>query len=301
MKARFIIPAYVPGNYTHAFSPPDQLVQKELKASNATQFSVWYGNEITTQCENGVPEDEVWVDFTLSNMKAIHAKWTINSYEAMRNRKDLLQKAWELTGLWSVIQRTFKPTTNVPKVYDDPSPHNDEPAYASESEYTSAESEGEVDQSLWGGSDGENDAAEVLPQAPKRRKQRVVLESDDDSNQKPSAPSSPTSPVQKALPKRRRTAVSEAIRKEEEDLAIAITQSLQSIEAPTETSSTGVTMVSERSTLEEEDDDKVIVVQSNMCLTENWVCIFVDFVWQEQKVSLFGKGAPPIRGKHALT
>ena len=104
--------------------------------------------------------------------------------------------------------------------------------------------------------------------------------------------------MQKAVPKRRRTAVSEAIRKEEEDLAIAITQSLQSIEAPTETSSTGVTMVSERSTLEEEDDDKVIVVQSNMCLTENWVCIFVDFVWQEQKVSLFGKGAPPIRGKH---
>ena len=28
------------------------------------------------------------------------------------------------------------------------------------------------------------------------------------------------------------------------------------------------------------------------------VCIFVDYVWQEQKVPLFGKGAPPIRGKH---
>ena len=79
---------------------------------------------------------------------------------------------------------------------------------------------------------------------------------------------------------------------------MAITKSQQSLEAPTETSSTGVTMVSERTTLEEEDDDKVIVVAANMCLTENWVCIFVDFVWQEQKLSLFGKGALPIRAKH---
>ena len=104
--------------------------------------------------------------------------------------------------------------------------------------------------------------------------------------------------MQKTAPKPRRTAVSEAIRREEEELAMAITKSQQSLEAPTETSSTGVTMVSERSTLEEEDDDKVIVVEANMCLTENWVCMFVDFVWQEQKSSLFGKGAPPIRGKH---
>ena len=104
----------------------------------------------------------------------------------MRNRKDLLQKAWELMGLRSVIPRTFQPTANVPKVYDDPCPDNDEPAYASESEYTSAKSEGEVDNAFWGGSDGENEAAETLPQVSKDQKQRVVLESDDDANTKPS-------------------------------------------------------------------------------------------------------------------
>ena len=93
----------------------------------------------------------------------------------MRNRKDLLQK-----GLWSVIPRTFQPTANVPKVYDDPCPDNDEPAYASESEYTSAKSEGEVDNAFWGGSDGENEAAEALPQGSKHQKQRV------DANTKPS-------------------------------------------------------------------------------------------------------------------
>ena len=103
LKSRFIQPAYVPGNYTHSFSPPDQLIQKELKNGNCHQFSVWYGDEINRQVESGVPDDEVWVDFTLSNMKAIHARWTINSYESMRKRKDLIQKDWELTGLWSIL------------------------------------------------------------------------------------------------------------------------------------------------------------------------------------------------------
>ena len=121
----------------------------------------------------------------------------------MRNRKDLLQKAWELTGLWSVIQRTFQPAANVPKVYNEPCSDNDEPAYASGGEYTSAESEGGVDNAFWGGSDGENEPAEVIPRVPKRPKQRVVLDSDDDSSRKPSAPSSPTSPLQTTAAKRR--------------------------------------------------------------------------------------------------
>jgi len=115
-------------------------------------------------------------------MKPIHARRTINRYEAMRNRKDLLQKAWELTGFWSVMQRTFQPTADD----DEPCSDNDEPAYASESENTSAKSEREVDNAFWGGSDGKNEAAETLPQVSKDQKQRVVIENDDDANTKPS-------------------------------------------------------------------------------------------------------------------
>ena len=47
LKARRIQPAYVPPNYTHSLSPPDQFVQKELKEGNAHQFQVWYKEEIT--------------------------------------------------------------------------------------------------------------------------------------------------------------------------------------------------------------------------------------------------------------
>jgi len=106
LKARRIQPAYVPPNYTHSLSPPDQFVQKELKEGNAHQFQVWYGEEINRQCENGTPEDEVWVDFSLSNMKGLHAMWTINSYEAMRSRPELLQRAWEHTGQHLTMMRS---------------------------------------------------------------------------------------------------------------------------------------------------------------------------------------------------
>ena len=69
----------------------------------------------------------MWVDFTLSNMKSLNPKWTINSYEAMRGRKDLLQRAWEATRLWSILQRTFQPTANVPRAYEEPTSDNEEP------------------------------------------------------------------------------------------------------------------------------------------------------------------------------
>ena len=120
LKARRIKVAYVPATYTSVFSPPDQFIQKEIKAGNNRQFCTWYANEINDQIDSGIPEDEVWVDFTLINMKPIHARWTINTFEALKDRKDLVRIAWEVTGLWAVIHRTFTPTPNFPVVYEDP-------------------------------------------------------------------------------------------------------------------------------------------------------------------------------------
>ena len=49
LKSRNIIPCYVPPNYTHSLSPPDQFIQKDLKDGNTNQFSAWYGAEINRQ------------------------------------------------------------------------------------------------------------------------------------------------------------------------------------------------------------------------------------------------------------
>ena len=127
LKARRIKVAYVPATYTSVFSPPDQFIQKEIKAGNNKQFSHWYAEQINDQIDSGIPEDEVWVDFTLTNMKPIHARWTIATFEKLRDRKDLMRKAWEVTGLWSVIHGTFTPTPNCPVVYEDPGEENDDP------------------------------------------------------------------------------------------------------------------------------------------------------------------------------
>ena len=293
LKARRIQPAYVPPNYTHSLSPPDQFVQKELKEGNASQFQVWYGEEINRQIDSGVPEEEVWVDFTLSNMKSLHAKWTINSYEAMRGRKDLLQRAWEATGLWSILQRTFQPTANVPRAYEEPTSDNEEPPYASESEYTTEDSEADLEGGYSDETESDNGQGPmpVTPASKKRRlKNFVVYESsDEDANTKCAA----------SPPKRRQTAVSRAIDKEEAELAMAITQSLQQASVPSETPP-GIMMTSDRADGEEDDDDKVVVVEARMCLDANWICIFTDYQWQQQALSIFGSGCPPIRGKFGV-
>jgi hypothetical protein len=102
-------------------------------------------------------------------------------------------------------------------------------------------------------------------------------------------------------PKRRRTAVSQAIDREEAELAMAITQSLEDAHASAEVQSS-IQMISERDGMAEDDDDddKVVVVEARMCLDENWVCLFTDYIWQQQAIKLFEPGCPPIRGKFGV-
>ena len=219
LKARRIKVAYVPAMYTSVFSPPDQFIEKEIKAGNNKQFSHWYAPQINDQIDSGIPEDEVWVDFTLTNMKPIHARWTIATFEKLRDRKDLMRKAWEVTGLWSVIHGTFTPTPNCPVVYEDPGEENDEPPYDSESEYTSASEGDEVEGA---GSDSDTQSDNAVPQvmadiqeeeaevqvsaARRRRNKRVVLESSDEDSTDGS----------KKPPAKRATQTSERARLEEE-------------------------------------------------------------------------------------
>ena len=56
-------------------------------------------------------------------------------------------------------------------------------------------------------------------------------------------------------------------------------------------------MTSDRPEVEEDDDDKVVVVEARMCLDANWICIFTDYQWQQEALSIFGSVCPPIRGK----
>ena len=130
------------------------------------------------------------------------------------------------------------------------------------------------------------------PTKPRREKKFVVHSSSDDEGNTKCAPSPP---------KRRRTAVSQAIDREEAELAMAITQSLEDAHASTEVQSS-IQMIRERDGMAEddEDDDKVVVVEARMCLDENWVCLFTDYIWQQQAIKLFEPGCPPIRGKFGV-
>ena len=96
---------------------------------------------------------------------------------------------------------------------------------------------------------------------------------------------------------RRKTATSEAIRKEQEDLENAIQQSLAATETCTE--ATG-RMVDDRGTNSDDDDD-VVIVKVQWVLMSNWVAIFIDHIWQNEKLSLFDATQfPPLFGKHGI-
>ena len=71
---------------------------------------------------------------------------------------------------------------------------------------------------------------------------------------------------------------------------MAITQSLQQVSMPSETPP-NVMMTSDRPEAKD-DDDKVVVVEASMFLDANGICLFTDYQWQQQALSILGSGSP---------
>ena len=154
------------------------------------------------------------------------------------------------------MQRTFIPKQNVRKVYEIPTEENDEPAYESESEYTSGSYHSDDEQVNLSETETEDEIPAPTPVKSNKRRKVVLESSDEELPQPKKGPATIT---------HRKTATSEAIRKEEEDLNTAIEQSLA--ESKSVSTGTGI-MVDDRisSTADiDDDDDMVVVVQVEWC------------------------------------
>ena len=83
LKDNHILVTKVPANMTHLFQPLDLTVNKVAKDYTKQKFSDWFTHQINTGLENGQEQDDIEIDYRLSVLKPLHAKWLISFYNYM--------------------------------------------------------------------------------------------------------------------------------------------------------------------------------------------------------------------------
>ena len=95
---------YVPANMTHFFQPLDLTVNRCAKQRMRKEFVTYYSSAVKQQLDSGKQLEDIEVDFRLSVLKPLHAKWIVelfNFFTSTRG-KEVIARGWkkyEIVGL----------------------------------------------------------------------------------------------------------------------------------------------------------------------------------------------------------
>ena len=69
------------------------------------KFSDWFTCQINTGLENGQELDDIEIDYRLSVLKPLHAKWLISFYNYMTTTKgqEVISNGWKRSGIYDSI------------------------------------------------------------------------------------------------------------------------------------------------------------------------------------------------------
>ena len=70
----------VPNNMTQLFQPLDLTVNKHCKSYLKRLFSEWYAQQIENQLSLGKKVAEIKIEFRLTTLKPLYAKWLVEYY-----------------------------------------------------------------------------------------------------------------------------------------------------------------------------------------------------------------------------
>ena len=109
LKDNHILVTKVPANMTHLFQPLDLTVNKAAKDYTKQKFSDWFTCQINTGLENGQELDDIEIDYQLSVLKPLHAKWLVSFYTYMTTteEQDVISNGWKRSGIYDSITLRF--------------------------------------------------------------------------------------------------------------------------------------------------------------------------------------------------
>ena len=97
LKDNNFLSTKIPPNLTHVLQPHDLTVNKFAKDFMKGKFNTWFSRQISLGLENGVELDDIEVDYRLSVLKPLHAKWLVEG-------KEIVPNGWKKAGIFDAIK-----------------------------------------------------------------------------------------------------------------------------------------------------------------------------------------------------
>ena len=97
LKENNFLSTKIPPNLTHVFQPHDLTVNKLAKDFMKGKFNTWFSRQISLRLENGMGLDGIEVDYRLSVLKPLHAKWLVEG-------KEIVPNSWKKAGIFDAIK-----------------------------------------------------------------------------------------------------------------------------------------------------------------------------------------------------
>ena len=106
LKDNNILSTKIPPNIKHVFQPLDLTVDKFAKDGMKGKFSIWFSREIPLGLENGVELDDIEVDYRISILIPLHAKWLVELYKYMSidEGKEIVANDWKKVSIFGTIK-----------------------------------------------------------------------------------------------------------------------------------------------------------------------------------------------------
>ena len=91
---------------TQLFQPLDLTVNKHCKSYLKRLFSEWYAQQIENQLSLGKKVEEIKIEFRLTTLKPLHAKWLVEYYNKItsENGSSVIINGWKAAGIYDAIK-----------------------------------------------------------------------------------------------------------------------------------------------------------------------------------------------------
>ena len=96
----------VPNNMTQLFQLLDLTINKQCESYLKRLFSEWYAQQIENQPSRRKKVEEIKIQFRLTTLKPLHAKWLAEYYNKITSENDssVIINGWQAAGIYDVIK-----------------------------------------------------------------------------------------------------------------------------------------------------------------------------------------------------
>ena len=109
----------VPHNLTNKFQPLDISINQSAKKFISNKFNAWYADRVSKQLSNGVAPGDVKVSLKLSDLKPLHARWIVETYNHLKYQNDSIIKGFDAAGISEAITCANHVFTGVENPFDE--------------------------------------------------------------------------------------------------------------------------------------------------------------------------------------